>query len=329
VAFNGDICLDLARQFLALAEKQADAAPLAVGHRIMGHSLLYAGDMMQAREHYDKGLALYDPLKHRPLARLLAADIRVTILSLRSGCLWFLGWPERALADADRVVTEAREINEAASMMNALFFASWTHRFCGNYAKATALNDEVASLADEKTALFWKAGAVLAHGVLLVETGDSLEARDVLSSGLALHRSMGSTVMSPSNLASLAMACAKCDQFDEAWRHINESLRAIETTKESWHADEVNRLAGEIALMAPQRDVSQAEVHFSRALSITRTQQTKSWELRAARSMARLWRDQGKRAEAHEILAPVYNWFTEGFDTLDLKEAKALLDALA
>ena len=106
-------------------------------------------------------------------------------------------------------------------------------------------------------------------------------------------------------------------------------MSTIETTKESWFEAEVNRVAGEIALKSPERDAAKAEAYFKRSLAVARQQQAKSWELRAAMSMARLWRDQGKRDEARELLAPVYGWFTEGFDTRDLKEAKALLEELA
>ena len=114
-----------------------------------------------------------------------------------------------------------------------------------------------------------------------------------------------------------------------AWRCLGEAMTAVETTKESWCEAEIYRVAGEIALLSPRPDTTKAEEYFEQALAIAREQQAKSWELRAAMSMARLWRDQGKRQEAHDLLAPVYGWFTEGFDTLDLKEAKALLDELA
>jgi predicted ATPase len=122
---------------------------------------------------------------------------------------------------------------------------------------------------------------------------------------------------------------AELGQLDEAWRCIGEALSIIETAKERWFEAEVNRIAGEIALKSPEPDAAKPEAYFDRALAVARQQQAKSWELRAAMSMARLWRDQGKREEARELLAPVYGWFTEGFDTLDLREAKALLDELA
>ena len=119
-------------------------------------------------------------------------------------------------------------------------------------------------------------------------------------------------------------AYAELGQFDDAWRCISEAMTAMETTKETWCEAEINRVAGEIALMSPEPDAAKAEAYFERALTVARQQQAKSWELRAAMSMARLWRDQGKRDEARELLAPVYGWFTEGFDTRDLKEAKSV-----
>ena len=135
--------------------------------------------------------------------------------------------------------------------------------------------------------------------------------------------------MAPFWLAYLARAHAELGQFDEAWRCIGEAITAVETTKEKWCEAEVHRTAGEIALLSREPDAAKAEAYFERALAVARQQQAKSWELRAAVSMARLWGDQGKRDAARELLAPVYGWFTEGFDTLDLKEAKTLLDELA
>jgi predicted ATPase len=133
----------------------------------------------------------------------------------------------------------------------------------------------------------------------------------------------------PWYLPILARAYAELGQFNEAWGSIAEALNATEATEERWCEAEVHRVAGEIVLMSPELETAKAEAYFERALTVARQQQAKSWELRAAMSMARLWRDQGKRDEARELLAPVYGWFTEGFDTLDLKQAKALLAELA
>ena len=151
----------------------------------------------------------------------------------------------------------------------------------------------------------------------------------MLTSAITAVRSTGATVFTPLWLSCLAIAYAELGKFNDAWRSIGEAMMAIETTKEKWLEADIHRIAGEIALMLPEPDAAKAEAYFERALAVARAQQTKSWELRAAMSLARLWRDQGKRDVARTLLAPVYGWFTEGFDTLDLKEAKALLDALA
>ena len=142
-------------------------------------------------------------------------------------------------------------------------------------------------------------------------------------------RSTGTTWWIPLYLSNLARAYAELGQFDDASHCIREAITAVQTTKERWCEAEVDRVAGEIALMSTDPDAAEAETYFERALAIARQQQAKSWELRASMSLARLWRDQGKVQQARELLAPVYGWFTEGFDTRDLKEAKALLEELA
>jgi predicted ATPase len=142
-------------------------------------------------------------------------------------------------------------------------------------------------------------------------------------------RSTGATLTVPESLSFLAMVHAELGQFDDAWRCIREAITTVEASKDRQWEAEVHRVAGEIALNSPEPNAVKAEAYFERALTVAREQQAKSWELRAAMSMARLWRDQGKRQQARDLLAPVYGWFTEGFDTLDLKQAKALLDELA
>ena len=150
----------------------------------------------------------------------------------------------------------------------------------------------------------------------------------MLSSGIAAWRSTGATLFAPTQLSCLAASHAKLGQYDDAQRIIVEAKTTAEKSKEIWFEAEVDRIAGEIALLDPQSDLARGEVCFERALAVARQQQAKSWELRASMSLARLWRDQGKVPQARELLAPVYGWFTEGFDTRDLKEAKALLNEL-
>jgi predicted ATPase len=199
---------------------------------------------------------------------------------------------------------------------------------CGNYAAASAQADELAALAVQKGAVVWKAIAMLNQGLLLTMMGKASDAVQTMNSGIAAYRSTGSTTWTPWKLLILASAHAQLGQFDDARHCIGEAMTTLEASGERWCEAEIDRIAGEIALMSPERDARKAEAYFQRALEVARKQQAKSWELRAAMSMARLWRDQGKRDEARELLAPVYGWFTEGFDTLDLKEAKALLAEL-
>jgi predicted ATPase len=184
------------------------------------------------------------------------------------------------------------------------------------------------ALADQKGGAYWKALGTMMQGDLLALTGKASVAVEKITSGITAQRSTSATVLIPGYLSFLARAYADLGRFDDAWRSIDEAMTIVEKTKESLSEVEINRYAGEIALMLPEPDAAKAETYFNRAVAVARRQQAKSLELRAAMSMARPWRDQGKRDEAREVLAPVYGWFTEGFDTLDLKEAKALLDEL-
>jgi class 3 adenylate cyclase/predicted ATPase len=327
VAFNGDVCRDLAAHFLTLAEKQGAKVPLMIGHFVMATTLLLRG-IPEAREHYDQAIVLYDPMEHRLLATRFGQDVRVTILSWRSRALWLLGYPDAALADADQARKDGREIGQAASLMFALDFASFIHICSGNYAAANVAVVQLVDLADEKGASFWKALGMLYQGSVLALTGKASEAVEMITSGLAALRSTGALVWVPWYLSYLAKAYAELGQFHDAGRCVNEAMTAMETTKEKWCEADIHRIAGEIALMSSEPDAAKAQAYFEHALAVARQQQAKSWELRAAMSLARLWRDQGKRDEARELLAPVYGWFTEGFDTLDLKEAKVLLDEL-
>jgi predicted ATPase len=244
----------------------------------------------------------------------------------RSMTLWFLGYPEAALADSRNSLTDARAIGHAATLFFALYGGCWTQRICGNYVAAAVFADELASLADEKGTLFWKAGAMMGRGCLYAVTGKPGDAVAIITDCLTAIRSAGTRLFIPEHLTYLAKAHSELGQYSHALGCIGEALATIETTKERWYEAEVHRTAGELALSSRESD---AEAHFNRALAIARGQQAKSLELRASTSLARLWRDQGKRTEAGELLAPIYGWFTEGFDTVDLKEAKALLGELS
>ena len=250
-------------------------------------------------------------------------------MSMRSSTLWLLGYPEAAQADIDHAVKEAREIGQAAGLMLALGLTNYTHLLCRNHVAANALADELLALADEKGASLRKAEAMFQRGCVFDLTGRASEAVQMITSGVTAWRATGATVWTPLHMSFLANAHARLGQFDDARRCIDEAMAVTEASKETWCDAEIHRMAGKIVLLSDEPDLGEAEAHFERALAVARQQQAKSFELRATMSMARLLHDQGKRDEARDLLTPIYGWFTEGFDTLDLKEAKALLDTLA
>ena len=329
VEINGDACRNLAAQFLALAKKDGTAAPLLVGYRMMGNALSCTGDLVPARENYDKGLALYSPAEHRRLATRFGQDLRVGILIQRSVTMWMLGYPNAAQADVNQALADAREIGQAGTLMVALCITSLARILCGNFSAAEAQSDEVTPLAKEKVSPIWEGFGMMNKGCVLRLCERNAEAVQMTTAGMAVYRATRATVYLPFFLSHLSVSYARLGRFEDASRCIHEAMNRVETTKERWCEAEVIRIAGEIALLSREPDAAKAQTCFERALAVARQQQAKSWEPAARCSLARLWRDQGKRVEARELLAPVYEWFTEGLDTRDLKKAKALLEELA
>jgi class 3 adenylate cyclase/predicted ATPase len=329
VAFDGDVMRELATQFLRLAEERQATLPLVTGHRLLGASYLHTGEIAKAREQLDQAVELYDPPEHRRGAVLFGQDVRVAALFYRSLALWQLGYPDAAIKDAARSVVDARDTGQAATVMASLAITSLTHIHCGNCALAKEQLDEVCALADEKSAMFWKVGGMLLLGCVSAQNGKAADAVQTIATGLQAWRSTGASLWMPIYLAHLIGAYADLGRFDDAWRCFGEATALMQKTKEQWCEAEIYRVAGEVALRLPDADLGKAEAFFGHALDVARGQEAKSYELRAATSFARLRRDQGRRHEARHLLAPIYDWFSEGFHTKDLREAKALLDTLA
>jgi len=329
IAFNRKVLHELAVQFLELAGRQTATAPLCLGHGAMGICLLHEGDVAGGRGHFERAIALYDPASHRPLATRFGRDIGTVVKNWRAVTLWLLGYPDAARAGADHAIADARELGHVPTLMSALATTSWTYIFCGSYDEATAHADELVGLADETDASLWKAIGMLFRGAACALAGEASDAVEQIALSLRTYRSTGASISISYFLSALGKANARLGRLDEAWRCIAEATAELEATGERWHEADIHRTAGEIALMSSEPDAVKAQAYFERALEIARRQRTRSWELRAATSLARLWRDQGRRAEARDLLAPVYGWFTEGFDTFDLKQAKALVTELA
>jgi predicted ATPase len=292
----------------------------------LANALTLTGDLVHGKEHYDRALNIYDPIEHRQVTTRTGRDIGVALLASRAGCVWQLGYSATSRSDAERAVKNARETGHAFTLMHALF-GTHIYVYSGNYDAANTSFDELIGLADETGARYWKSLGTAARGWLFAATGKASDAVREITSGITSLQSAGATLYEPMHLQYLALAYAELGQLDDARRCIDDAIEKVERSNERWCEAEVYRIAGEIALKSTE--LEKATAYFDRALAVARQQQAKSWELRAAMSMARLWRDQGKRDEARELLAPIYNWFTEGFDTRDLKEARALLDELA
>jgi predicted ATPase len=261
------------------------------------------------------------------LVARIGHDLGVMTLCHRGIDLWLLGYPEAARADIDRALSQAREFQHSATLMYALNYNSIVNALRRDIANAQA--DELVALAHEKGALFWKASGELIKSWLLLLTSHASDAVTSFSSAIPTFRSTGATIFIPLFLSMRGLAFAELQQFDQARRCIGEAMALAEASGERWFDAEVQRIAGEIELASLEGNAPNAQRYFEQAVNIAHAQQARSLELRAATSLARLWRVQGRGMEARGLLARVYDGFTEGFDTLDLREAKALLEQLA
>ena len=247
VAFDdGDVVRKLAAEFMMLAEKQGATVPLLIGHRVMGISLFWTGEIVEGRKHLDQAVTLYQPREHRPFATRFGHDPGVAGLINRAFALWSLGHPKAALEDADNAVKNAREIDQAATLMYALSNATWSQIYCGNYETAMALVQELLPLAQEKGAAYWTAFGLINQGCLWALTGSVSNGVSTLSSGIAAWRSTGANIWTPFFVSRLAHAYAELGDFQEASRCIKEAIQAVKTTKERWCEADISRIAGEI-----------------------------------------------------------------------------------
>jgi tetratricopeptide (TPR) repeat protein len=265
VALNVDAILGLANHFQTLARKKKTEIAIMIADRLLGTSLLFNGDLTQARIHYDRAIAAYRPLEHPALATKFGQDNRVAALVYRALTSWILGYPDAALADVDRAVRYARQLNNPTSLMYVLVHAPFTYFLCGDYAAARASSDELVTLADQKGAFFWKAYGLVNQGCHVALSGNYSEAIELLSTRIAAFRSTGATLFAPWYLPYLAWAHASAGNFDEAVRCMGEALTSVEATGERWCDAEAHRVAGEIVLNSPKADLPKAEAHFARA----------------------------------------------------------------
>jgi predicted ATPase len=299
-----------------------------IGELLMGISLVLVGRLVEGRARLDGAIARYDASLHRSLATRFGHDVRVSALAWRALASWMLGYPEAAVQDAEHALADAREIGHVATTMFALSHTSLALILCGQHVGGGALADDLVTLAESKGTAYWRSYGLLLRGWVLVLTARAADAVSVTPAAIIAMRSTGASAYAPWYMSYLAEAYAELARSDDARRCLAEAMTGIQSSNERWCEADVHRIAGDIALRGPNPDMALAEAHFARALSVARAQNAKSFELRAATNLARLWHEQGKRDSARDLLAPVCAWFTEGADTADLRAARALLDVL-
>ena len=318
-----------ASNFLSIAQSQPLSGPLLVAHRSLAWSLIYSGDYRAALAHFETAASLYRPDEHRDSALRFGQDIGVSAFVQLSLALWHRGYPDQSARAADRALALSRQLGHAHTLANALAMAGRAAVFARDAATACARGNDCGALANEHGFPHWAAYGRILQGWADAQRGEATTGIASIRVGIAAREPAGTRLLTPLLLALLAEALALAGKIEEGLAALDDALaKAAVSGVRGWDA-EIHRLRGELTARLPYPDPAKAEDSFRTALAIAREQGTRGYELRAATSLARLWREQGRRAEAHELLAPLYGSFTEGFDTPDLKEAKALLDALS
>jgi predicted ATPase len=323
------IAQELAEQCLSLAQQVNDPALLVEAHYAKGALLHLLGALDEARMHLEQGMTLYDPQQHRALGALYGGqNPGVWCRTYMTFVLWLLGYPEQALRRSQEALALAEELALPFDRAAAQADRARLHQHRRDVQATQEWNDATKALATEQGFVLRLTRCAAIQGWILVQRGQVEEGIAQLRHGLEAQRAAAAENLLPQVLVWLAEAYSIAEDAAAGLRVLAEALALVTATEGRVYEAEIYRLKGELLLQQALPDAAQAEVCFQQALGVARHQEAKSWELRAAMSLSRLWQRQGKRREAHELLAPIYGWFTEGFDTSDLREAKALLDEL-
>jgi tetratricopeptide (TPR) repeat protein len=321
-----DLALGLDEELLRLSRQRNDTAGLVLGHTTLGLNLQFAGRFASSRSHLEAAVALCDSIPYRSLIHQAGIHPYGSAHPFLGIVLFCLGFPEQASARSSAAIAEARRLDHLPTLASSLTANARLLALIGDNVALDKRTDQVLAVSTEQGFPFWHALGTLFRGWVKVKNGTLAEGISHIRSGLTAYHATGSEGNISHYAAFLAAACGIAGQIEEALTLLDDALQIVERTGERWFAAELNRHKGQLLLQ--QGHTEAAEELYRKALHIAQEQEAKLWELRAAVSLARLRRDQGRCAEARELLAPVYGWFTEGFDTPDLKEAKALLDEL-
>jgi predicted ATPase len=320
---------ELGEECLTLAQHHDDPGIRMAAHRMLGSTLHFLGEFPQARAHLEQANALRERYQRRFDASLyLISGSRVYCRSIFARVLWALGYPEQALSASDEALRLAKETSHSHTLAQALSLAAAFHLDRRDVQRTEGPAREAVALATEHDFPYWRATGSLWWGWVLVQRREIEEGLARIRQSLAQFRARGDVQTIPHALTVLAQVYAHVGEPQKGLEALAEALVVLERTNERRREAEVHRLRGELLLSLPGRHRAEAEACFERALAVAREQSARMWELRAGTSLARLWCDQGRRREAHDMLAPIHHWFTEGFDTADLKNARALLDEL-
>ena len=322
---------EIAREILSIAERAADRTLLVIAHDVMGdNSLWIVGDFPAAHSHTAQGVALYDPALDRDLAYSHGGyDPAIACRVFGAHALWYLGYPDRAAKQSRDAVQSARDLAQPQSLVQALSHGALLHQFRRDAGSALEHAQSAFELSRQLESDFWIAHQAISHGWALANQGQRDEGISRIKQGMAGYRATGAELERTLWLAILANVLLSYGETDEANATLVKAFSEGQDTGVPFHMAELHRLQGEVLLGMSSGSRERAESCFRRGLQLAHDQKAKSLELRSATSLARLWRDQGKHTEALALLTPVYGWFTEGFDTPDLREAKALLEELA
>jgi predicted ATPase len=320
---------ELAEQLFTLAQRVQDSALLLEAHRVLGLTVFWLGEMASARAHLEQGMVLYDPQQHRSHAFVYGQDPGVACRSLAAWPIWVLGYPDQALQNVHEALTLAEELTHPFSLVYALAMAAVVHSFRRETQAAQERAEAQMTLSTEQGFAFWLAWGTILRGWAITMQGEVAEGIAQIREGLVAHQVTGAELNRPYFFSLLAEAYGEVGQPEEGLTVLAEALAIVDKTGERCWDAELHKRKGELLLMQQAQKEGEAEECFQKALDIARRQQAKSFELRAAMSLSRLWQEQGKREEAHKLLEEIYGCFTEGFDTADLKEAKVLLEELA
>ena len=319
---------ETALDLLRLGQQLGDPASELVGNRSMGLCLYHLGEFDSAREHLERVLRIYVPGQHDLLTSIAAFDMRAAALTYLALILLILGYPEQARQWHEQSLAWSRSLRHPHNLAFSLNYAAFFHVLGRVAPRAEEIIDELSSLAAEQRFPVWLAGADIMRGSLLAARGQAAEGLPLARKGVAERQATGSSWHETYFLGLLAWTARDAGEPAEALSLLEGARAIADRTGERWFEAELYRLRGHCLIAQHEGAGAAAEACFQHAIEVARAQQARMWELRAATSLARLWADQGKRTQARDMLAPVYGWFTEGFDTADLKDAKALLDEL-